>query len=267
MAACYLHSMIDEHRTSGAAADFTGRAVVITGAGSGIGRASARAFARAGASVLAVGRRADKLAETAADATTIVPFVADVRGEDAAEAVVGEAARRWERVDVLVNNAGIFSSLPLAEVTAAGLRDIVDTNVTAPSLLAAAALPLLQEHRGAIVNVSSTFGHRPAPGFSHYGASKAAIEHLTRSWAAELAANGIRVNAVAPGPTESEALVAAGLSEADIVEIKRAEAARIPLGRRGDPAEVARWIVHLADPAASWVTGQVIAVDGGLAVA
>jgi NAD(P)-dependent dehydrogenase (short-subunit alcohol dehydrogenase family) len=259
--------MIDEHRTSGPVADFTGRTVVITGAGSGIGRASARAFARAGASVLAVGRRADKLAETAADDTAIVPFVADVRGEDAAAAVAGAAARRWERVDVLVNNAGVFSALPLAEVTAARLRDVVDTNVTAPSLLAAAALPLLREHRGTIVNVSSTFGHRPAPGFAHYGASKAAIEHLTRSWAAELAAHGIRVNAVAPGPTESEALVAAGLAEADIAEIKRAEAARIPLGRRGDPAEVARWIVHLADPAASWVTGQVIAVDGGLAVA
>jgi NAD(P)-dependent dehydrogenase (short-subunit alcohol dehydrogenase family) len=269
MAACYLRSVIDEHRTSGAVrhADFAGRTVIITGAGSGIGRASARAFAAAGASVLAIGRRADKLAETASGATAIVPFVADLRADDAAVSVVGEAVRRWGRVDVLVNNAGVFSSLPLAEVTARGLRDVVDTNVTAPSLLAAAAVTRLQEHRGAIVNVSSTFGHRPAPGFSHYGASKAAIEHLTRSWAAELGAQGIRVNAVAPGPTESEALIAAGLSEADIVEIKRAEAARIPLGRRGDPAEVARWIVHLADPAASWVTGQVIAVDGGLAVA
>ena len=261
--------MFDEQRTrvSVGSAEFAGRSVIITGAGSGIGRASARAFASAGASVLAVGRRAEKLAETAADAGSIVPFVADVRGEEAAEAVVGEAARLWGRVDVLVNNAGVFSSLPLAEVTAPALRDVVDTNVTAPSLLAAAALSSLREHRGTIVNVSSTFGHRPAPGFSHYGASKAAIEHLTRSWAAELAAHGIRVNAVAPGPTESEALVAAGLPEADIVEIKRAEAARIPLGRRGDPAEVAQWIVHLADPAASWVTGQVIAIDGGLAVA
>jgi NAD(P)-dependent dehydrogenase (short-subunit alcohol dehydrogenase family) len=186
----------------------------------------------------------------------IVPFVAAVRDKKAAEAIVGEATRRWRRPDVLVNNAGIFSSLPLADLTAAHVRDVVDTNVAAPSLLAAAAVPRLSEDRGTIVNVSSTFGHRPAPGFSLYGASRAAIEHLTRRWAVEPAGYGIRVNAVAPGPTESEALAAAGLSETDISEIKQEEAARVPLGRRGAPAEVARWIVYLADPAASWVRGR-----------
>jgi NAD(P)-dependent dehydrogenase (short-subunit alcohol dehydrogenase family) len=255
--------MIDEHRTN----SFDGCAVIVTGASSGIGRETARAFARAGADVLAVGRRADELAETAATRPTIVPFVADLRDDTTAGAIVEAAVSRWGRLDVLVNNAGIFAAMPLADVTAARIHDLFTTNVTAPSLLARAALAHLGERGGTIVNVSSTFGHRPAPGAAHYGASKAAVEQLTRSWAAELAPARIRVNAVAPGPTESGALAAAGLPAALIAQIKNDEVSRIPLGRRGEPAEVAAWILRLADPAAAWVTGQVLAVDGGLAVA
>jgi NAD(P)-dependent dehydrogenase (short-subunit alcohol dehydrogenase family) len=137
-------------------------------------------------------------------------------------------------------------------------------NVVAPSLLASTALPYLKASQGVIVNVSSTFGHRPAAGAGHYAASKAALEQLTRSWALELAPDGIRVNAVAPGPTESEALTAAGLPDAVIEQIKADEAARIPLGRRGEPAEAAQWILRLADPHTVWLTGQILTIDGGL---
>ncbi|WP_329528403.1 SDR family NAD(P)-dependent oxidoreductase [Streptomyces sp. NBC_01462] len=238
--------------------------MIVTGAGSGIGRATAVSFAEAGARVLVVGRRADALAGTAALHPAIGTLTADICAPGAPERIVQEAVTRWGRVDVLVNNAGILAMMPLPQVTAEGISQMLATNVTAPSLLASAALPYLRDVQGSIINVSSTFGHRPLAHASHYAASKAAIEQLTRSWALELAPDRVRVNAVAPGPTESGALAGAGLTDAEVEEVKDSEASRIPLGRRGEPEEVAEWILRLADSRTAWLTGQVLAVDGGL---
>ena len=194
--------------------------------------------------------------------------MADAAAPDDAARTVGKAVDTWGRLDVLVNNAGAGAILPLAAATAGQIQQILAVNVLGPSLLAAAALPYLATARGTIINVSSTFGHKPAAGLSHYAASKAALEHLTRCWALELAPQGIRVNAVAAGPTESGALTGMmGLSPAQAAAIKEQERERIPLKRRGEPDDIASWIVRLADPASDWVTGQVIAVDGGLGLA
>jgi NAD(P)-dependent dehydrogenase (short-subunit alcohol dehydrogenase family) len=242
----------------------TDRVVIVTGAGSGIGRAIAITFAEAGAHVLGVGRRRDALNRTAQEHAGIAVLVADVRAAHAPQAIIDAALDRWNRVDVLVNNAGATTVMPLADAVADRITDLFDLHVTAPSLLARAALPHLRQTRGSIINISSTYGHRPVAGAAHYAASKAALEQLTRCWALELATDGIRVNALAPGPTESEALSAAGLPASVVHQITQDEAKRIPLGRRGEPDEVAAWVLRLANPADSWLTGQVLTIDGGL---
>jgi NAD(P)-dependent dehydrogenase (short-subunit alcohol dehydrogenase family) len=245
-----------------------GKVVIVTGGSSGIGRAAALNFARQGAKVVITARRATPLEETASQHANIVGLVADAAAPDDAARTVGKAVNTWGRLDVLVNNAGAGAILPLADATPDRIKQIFDVNVLGPSLLSTAALPYLAATKGTIINVSSTFGHKPAAGLSHYAASKAALEHLTRCWALELASHGVRVNAVAAGPTESGALTGMmGLSQEEAAAIKEQERGRIPLKRRGNPNDVARWILSLSDPASEWVTGQVIAVDGGLGLA
>jgi NAD(P)-dependent dehydrogenase (short-subunit alcohol dehydrogenase family) len=241
------------------------KVVILTGGSSGIGRSAALRFARQGHKVLVTGRHAGPLGEAVAEHPNLVGLVADAASAEDASRTVAKAVDLWGRVDALINNAGAGAILPLVDTTADRITDIFSVNVFGPSLLASAAVPHLSATRGTIINVSSTFGHKPAAGLSHYAASKAALEHLTRCWALELAPLGIRVNAVAAGPTESGALTGMmRLTSEQAAAVKERERARIPLGRRGIPEDVADWIVRLAGSAADWTTGQVIAIDGGL---
>ncbi len=245
----------------------TPRIALITGAGAGIGLAAAKAFAAAGTRTIITGRNEARLAAAARQTSGIDYIVADASSEADAQRTIDTAIQRWGRLDVLVNNAGAGAILPLAQASASHIAALFATNVIGPSLLTRAALPHLKAAGGTIINISSTFGHKAAAGLSHYAASKAALEHMTRCWALELAADGIRVNAVAAGPTETRFLEERmKLTPEQIETVKADERARIPMGRRGEPEDVAPWIVSLAAPGAAWVTGQVLCIDGGLDV-
>ena len=238
--------------------DFTGKVIIVTGGGSGIGKAAAHVFAQQGGSVLIAGRTASTLKEVADHEQNIAWIEADISQEEAAPAIVARALDLWGRIDVVVNNAAIVLPLFLENSDTEQMYTTFQTNVFGPTWLNKAALPALAQTRGTIVNVTSTSAQVASvrgsgAQSSYYGASKAALEQLTRYWAVELAPRGIRVNAIAPGPTDTRlASVAARSNDA------------LPSVRFGKPEDIAIWIAAVADPGMGWLTGQIITVDGGI---
>jgi NAD(P)-dependent dehydrogenase (short-subunit alcohol dehydrogenase family) len=249
-----------------ATTSYEGKVVLVTGANSGIGEATAIALLKAGAKVYGTARREGVLAQVRVRHAGVHWVLADVRDaastRKAVEAVVGEAGR----LDVLVNNAGAFRPGPLEASSPADIALQFETNVYGLTYATQAALAALRKTKGSIVNISSAAGHKPGPGFSLYAASKAAVESLTRSWALELAPYGIRVNAIAPGPVETPVFVNAGLPADMIAGMKEGLTKSLPLGRMAQPDEIAHWIVLVADPTSTWMTGQILSVDGGMSL-
>jgi NAD(P)-dependent dehydrogenase (short-subunit alcohol dehydrogenase family) len=239
--------------------------VLVTGALTGIGRATALAFAQQGASVVVSGRRDDAGEALVTELRALgaeAEFVrADVRHESDVQNLVDKTVARFGRLDVAVNNAGTEGRPgPVTEQTADSYAATFDTNVLGILLSMKHELRVMQaQGAGSIVNLSSTMGQRGAAGASLYTASKHAVEGLTKSAALEAAAFGVRVNAVAPGPTET-ALLDRFTGTADR---KAALAAGVPLKRAGRPEEIADAIVFAASGKASFISGQVIAVNGG----
>ena len=239
---------------------YADKVVLVTGANAGIGEAVAVAFQEAGATVFAMARRPDALESARSRHPGIRWVLGDVAQESQVVSAIEGVVREAGRIDVVVNNAGIFQFAPLEQSTAELVRSQFEVNVFGATFVARAALPALKASRGSIVNISSAAGHKVVPGGAHYGATKAALESLTRSWALELASQGVRVNAIAPGPTTSAGFNAmpAAMQEAFVKQA--------PLGRAGSTAEVAHWVVAIADPTVTWMTGQVLSIDGGMSL-
>src|SRR5580692_6370284 len=239
--------------------------VLITGALTGIGRATALAFANEGARIVVSGRRDDTGQALVTELRAIgaeAEFIrADVRHESDVQNLVDKTVARFGRLDVAVNNAGTEGKPgPATEQTAESYAAVFDTNVLGVLLSLKHELRVMQaQGAGSIVNLSSTMGHRGAPGASLYTASKHAVEGLTKSAALEGAAAGIRVNAIAPGPVETGILY----RDTGTAERKAGLVAGIPLKRAGTPAEIADAIVFVASRKASFITGQIINVNGG----
>jgi meso-butanediol dehydrogenase/(S,S)-butanediol dehydrogenase/diacetyl reductase len=243
-------------------ANFTGKVVIVTGAGSGIGAATARRFSRDGFAVVLVGRTASKLQAVAdgLDAARTLVHVADVSDQTAAEALVATTISAFGHLDVLVNNAGIAKMGPFLEMAVDDWRKVMAVDVDGVFYCIRAALPKLLETRGNIVNVSSVSGIGGDWNMSAYNAAKGAVTNLTRSLALELGSKGVRVNAVNPSLTFTE--MTDGMKDNEALMAKFAE--RIPLGRGAQPEEVADVIAFLAGHDARFVTGVNLPVDGGL---
>ncbi len=255
---------LQERGTALSEKTFAEQHVVVTGGGTGIGRAAALAFAEQGAaSVTITGRRSAPLDEVAALHPAVIPVVADVATEEGAEAVAAAVHARGGTLDVLVHNAGIFGTTPLDELDPAAVRRQFEVNVFGPILLTAKVLPLLRSPGGSIVVVSSISARLAAPKQSVYAASKAAVDSLIRSWAVELGPKGIRVNGVAPGNVRPPTPASSGTSPAEIADWRSGYADTAPTGRIGEVTDITPWITRLAEPTSSWVTGEIITVDGG----
>jgi NAD(P)-dependent dehydrogenase (short-subunit alcohol dehydrogenase family) len=252
------------------AKDFSGRVALVTGATSGIGRATALAFARNGADVVVTARRADLLEAIAAEARGLgvraVDVPGDQRDERHATQAVERAVAELGGLDVLVNNAGVIGAGPVESTTTAEWDRVVDTDLKGPVFFSRAAIPHLKRRKGAnVVNVCSVAGVRPYANLAPYCVAKAGLDMLTECLALELAPHGVRVNSINPGVIVSN-LHRASAAVPDYDGFLERCRTTHPLGFVGEPEDAAELILFLAGDRARWITGGHHALDGGRAL-
>ena len=245
--------------------DMKDKVAIVTGAGTGIGKAIALDLAARGCDLAICARRIEPLQETAAEIAKLgrKTFVAsvDVTKGDAVQAFVADAVKALGKVDILVNNAGVTRDNLLMRMSEEEWDAVLDTNLKGAFLFSkAVSRPMMKQRSGAIVNISSVVGLIGNPGQCNYAASKAGLVALTKSMARELASRGVRVNAVAPG------FIISQMTDALPEEAKSAMLAHIPAARFGEPADIAKAVAFLCSPDASYITGQTLSVNGGLAM-
>jgi NAD(P)-dependent dehydrogenase (short-subunit alcohol dehydrogenase family) len=249
--------------------EFAEKILLITGATSGIGKATALRFAQAGAGIAAVGRDETSLGELGKQIDTIGAHFqairADLSLEEEAEMAVSKTVEHFGGVDVLVNAAGHISSGTIESTSIKAWDAMLGINLRAVFILMQKALPTIITRRGNIVNVSSVTGLRAFPGVLAYCVSKAGLDQLTRCAALELAAKGVRVNAVNPGVVVTEIHKRGGMTEEEYEAFLEHSKSTHPLGRVGQATEIAELIFFLASDRASWITGATYSIDGGRA--
>lgn len=246
-----------------------GKVCLITGASSGIGRAAARLFTENGASVVALGRNERELKalrdEVQTAQGTLKIQLADVLEATQMDKVINDTVETFGQIDVLVNAAGIILNGSIENTTSDDWDKMMNVNLRAVFCLTQKCAPYLEKTKGCIVNVSSVAGTRAFPNLLAYSVSKAAIDQLTRCAALELAAKGVRVNAVNPGVVVTSLHKRSGMAEEDYQNFLERSKTTHPIGRVGEPSEIAELIYYLASEKAAWITGATYAIDGGRA--